>query len=39
MVTHDARAADAAERTLHLDKGRLVEKSFSPASIESAPTS
>lgn len=39
MVTHDARAADAAERTLHLDKGRLVEKSFSPASTEFTPTS
>ncbi|NLT71075.1 MAG: ABC transporter ATP-binding protein [Verrucomicrobiaceae bacterium] len=27
MVTHDARAADAASRVLHLEKGRLVEKS------------
>ncbi len=26
MVTHDARAADAADRTLHLEKGRLIEK-------------
>lgn len=26
MVTHDARAADAANRTLHLEKGRLVER-------------
>lgn len=25
MVTHDARAAEAADRTLHLDKGKLVE--------------
>lgn len=25
MVTHDARAADAADRTLHLEKGRLLE--------------
>jgi len=25
MVTHDARAADAASRTLHLEKGQLVE--------------
>ncbi|MGJ3242234.1 MAG: ABC transporter ATP-binding protein [Opitutales bacterium] len=25
MVTHDAVAAEAADRTLHLDKGRLVE--------------
>lgn len=25
MVTHDARAASSADRTLHLDKGRLVE--------------
>ena len=26
MVTHDAIAADAASRTLHLEKGQLVEK-------------
>jgi len=26
MVTHDARAAAAAARTVHLEKGRLVEK-------------
>jgi putative ABC transport system ATP-binding protein len=26
MVTHDARAADAAARTLHLEKGKLVEQ-------------
>jgi putative ABC transport system ATP-binding protein len=25
MVTHDAKAADAADRTLHLEKGRLLE--------------
>jgi 2-hydroxy-3-oxopropionate reductase len=25
MVTHDAKAADAAARVLHLEKGRLVE--------------
>jgi putative ABC transport system ATP-binding protein len=25
LVTHDQRAADRAERVLHLDKGRLVE--------------
>lgn len=25
MVTHDPRAAEAADRTLHLEKGRLVE--------------
>jgi putative ABC transport system ATP-binding protein len=25
MVTHDALAADHASRTLHLDKGRLVD--------------
>lgn len=25
MVTHDARAAEAADRTLHLEKGRLLE--------------
>jgi len=27
MVTHDALAADHASRTLHLDKGHLLEKS------------
>jgi putative ABC transport system ATP-binding protein len=26
MVTHDPRAADRAQRTLHLEKGRLVEQ-------------
>jgi putative ABC transport system ATP-binding protein len=26
MVTHDPRAADHASRTLHLDKGRLVDE-------------
>lgn len=26
MVTHDGRAAEAADRTLHLEKGRLIEK-------------
>jgi len=26
MVTHDARAAEAAHRTLHLEKGKLIEK-------------
>jgi ABC-type lipoprotein export system ATPase subunit len=25
MVTHDARAADAADRILHLEKGQLLE--------------
>jgi ABC-type lipoprotein export system ATPase subunit len=25
MVTHDPRAADAADRTLHLEKGKLLE--------------
>ena len=25
MVTHDAKAAQAADRTLHLEKGRLIE--------------
>lgn len=39
MVTHDARAADAAERTLHLDKGRLVEKGTVQASTEFLTTS
>ncbi|MEO0016934.1 MAG: hypothetical protein RLZZ522_217 [Verrucomicrobiota bacterium] len=32
MVTHDAKAAGAADRVLHLEKGRLLEQ-------ESAPTS
>jgi putative ABC transport system ATP-binding protein len=26
MVTHDAKAAAAADRVLHLDKGRLLEQ-------------
>jgi putative ABC transport system ATP-binding protein len=26
MVTHDTRAAEAADRTLHLEKGRLLER-------------
>ncbi|MDF1740262.1 MAG: ABC transporter ATP-binding protein [Verrucomicrobiales bacterium] len=39
MVTHDARAAEAAERTLHLDKGRLVEKGLASTSTESVATS
>lgn len=26
MVTHDARAAEAADRTLHLEKGQLIEQ-------------
>ena len=25
MVTHDPKAADAAHRTLHLEKGKLIE--------------
>jgi putative ABC transport system ATP-binding protein len=32
MVTHDPRAAEAADRTLHLEKGRLVE----PGTLETA---
>jgi putative ABC transport system ATP-binding protein len=28
MVTHDSKAADAASRTLHLEKGQLVEPGF-----------
>jgi len=31
MVTHDAATADYAERTLHLDKGRLVEQAVGEA--------
>ena len=27
MVTHDAKAASAADRTLYLEKGQLVESS------------
>ena len=30
MVTHDPRAADRAQRTLHLDKGRLVDDVSNP---------
>jgi len=30
MVTHDARAADAADRTLHLEKGKLLENNPYP---------
>jgi putative ABC transport system ATP-binding protein len=26
MVTHDAKAADAADRVLHLEKGKLLEQ-------------
>lgn len=32
MVTHDARAADAADRTLHLEKGKLLENNPYPTS-------
>ena len=39
MVTHDARAADAAERTLHLDKGKLIESGHLPTQPEAAATS
>jgi len=28
MVTHDAKAADAADRTLHLEKGKLLEQAI-----------
>ena len=31
MVTHDPKAADHAKRTLHLDKGRLVERELAAA--------
>lgn len=34
MVTHDPRAADRAQRILHLDKGRLVEESIRPTQAE-----
>ena len=37
MVTHDAHAAGAAGRTLHLDKGRLADEEQRPATL-SAPT-
>ena len=39
MVTHDARAAEAAERTLHLDKGRLVEKGAATVATETVTSS
>src|SRR5437588_3991957 len=32
MVTHDPRAASRAERSLHLDKGRLVHEQFAGSS-------
>lgn len=32
MVTHDARAAEAADRTLHLEKGRLEHEVITPTS-------
>lgn len=35
MVTHDARAAGAAARTLHLEKGRLVEQQAEPEPLPS----
>ncbi len=31
MVTHDARAAEAAHRALHLEKGKLIEKEMALA--------
>ena len=31
MVTHDSKAADSAHRTLHLEKGRLIEAESSAA--------
>lgn len=40
MVTHDARAAEAASRTLHLEKGQLIEKDAASPELESlAPSS
>ena len=36
MVTHDARAAAAADRTLHLDKGRLITDGPQPAAAPAA---
>lgn len=30
MVTHDPRAAEAADRTLHLEKGKLLEAELAP---------
>lgn len=38
MVTHDARAAEAAERTLHLEKGRLINHAPAIAEPEPAAT-
>ncbi|MCS6850703.1 MAG: ABC transporter ATP-binding protein [Gemmataceae bacterium] len=37
LVTHDPRAAQRAERVLHLDKGRLVEKDGLEVDAESRP--
>jgi putative ABC transport system ATP-binding protein len=31
MVTHDPKAAEYATRTLHVDKGRLIEADMSIA--------
>ncbi len=39
MVTHDARAAEAADRILHLDKGQLVESGQVNSEPEPAATS
>ena len=32
MVTHDPKAADHAQRTIHLDKGTLVDRELAVAS-------
>ncbi|MAS92612.1 MAG: ABC transporter ATP-binding protein [Verrucomicrobiales bacterium] len=37
MVTHDAHAAEVAERTLHLEKGQLIESGKMAAEPESVP--
>jgi putative ABC transport system ATP-binding protein len=36
MVTHDPRAAARAQRTLHLEKGRLVDEASLAAQFETA---
>lgn len=39
MVTHDARAAEAAQRTLHLEKGKLIESGKESRQPEATPSS
>lgn len=38
MVTHDPKAAARADRTLHLEKGQLIEQHPTPKPLQHAPT-